>query len=51
MTRIIDDWGLRYPGVKKVEHVYFYAVPFSNEDTRRNYLNRAYELGRGFAEA
>ena len=22
MTRIIDEWGLRYPGVKKVEHVY-----------------------------
>ena len=26
MRRIIDDWGLRYPGVKHVEHVYFYGA-------------------------
>jgi putative NADPH-quinone reductase len=29
MTRIIDDWGLRYPGVKKVEHVYFLSDTFN----------------------
>jgi len=51
MRHVIDEWGLRYPGVKKVEHVYFYGVAFSNEDTRRDYLSRAYELGRTFAEA
>ena len=51
MTHVIDEWGLQYPGVKKVEHVYFYGVPFANEDTRREYLHRAYELGRGFAES
>ncbi len=51
MTRIIDDWGLRYPGVKNVEHVYFYATPFSDEDTRRRFLERAYTLGREFAAA
>jgi NAD(P)H dehydrogenase (quinone) len=49
MTRVIDDWGLRYPGVKKVEHVYFYGVPVADEQTRRGYLERAYELGRHFA--
>lgn len=48
MSRIIDDWGLRYPGVKKVEHVYFYRVPVVDEETRRGYLERAYRLGRDF---
>ena len=49
MARIIDDWGLRYPGVRKVEHVYFYGVPIVDDDTRRGYLERAYNLGRQFA--
>jgi hypothetical protein len=26
MSRIIADWGLRYPGAKNVEPVYFYEV-------------------------
>jgi NAD(P)H dehydrogenase (quinone) len=25
MTTVIDDFGLRYPGVKEVDHVYFYG--------------------------
>jgi NAD(P)H dehydrogenase (quinone) len=49
MTRIIDDWGLRYPGVKKVEHIYFYQVPSTDDETRRSYLERAYQLGRDFS--
>lgn len=49
MARIIDEWGLRYPGVKKVEHVYFHRVPVADVETRRSYLGRAYELGRQFA--
>jgi NAD(P)H dehydrogenase (quinone) len=49
MARIIDDWGLRYPGVKSVEHVYFYGVPIADESTRRRYLERAYQLGKEFA--
>jgi NAD(P)H dehydrogenase (quinone) len=49
MTRIIDDWGLRYPGVKKVEHVYFYRVPTADDETKRGYLERAYRLGQEFA--
>ena len=48
MTRIIDDWGLRYPGVKNVEHVYFYNVPTTDDETRRGYLKRAFDLGRKF---
>lgn len=50
MTRIIDDWGLRYPGVRKVEHVYFYRVPVADDETRRGYLERAYKLGKEFAQ-
>ena len=49
MTRIIDDWGLRYPGVKQVEHVYFYRVPVVDDETRRSYLERSYQLGREYA--
>jgi NAD(P)H dehydrogenase (quinone) len=51
MTRIIDDWGLRYPGVKNVEHVYLYEVAIADEQLLREYLRRAYELGRDFAVA
>jgi len=49
MTTMIDDWGLRYPGIHEVEHVYFYAVPVVDDDTRRSYLDRAYRLGKEFA--
>ncbi len=49
MTRIIDDWGLRYPGIKKVEHVYFYRPFVVDDETRRGYLERAYTLGKEFA--
>ncbi|OGO65250.1 MAG: hypothetical protein A2029_14195 [Chloroflexi bacterium RBG_19FT_COMBO_47_9] len=48
MTRIIDEWGLRYPGVKRVEHVYFYGVPVVDDETRRGYLERSYKLGKEF---
>jgi NAD(P)H dehydrogenase (quinone) len=51
MTRIIDDWGLRYPGVKRVEHVYFYGVPVVDSETRRSYLERSYKLGTEFSQS
>ena len=49
MTRIIDDWGLRYPGVKKVEHVYFYRAAIADRETLQGYLERAYQLGKEFS--
>ena len=49
MTRIIDDWGLRYPGVKYVEHVYFYEVAIAEAPLLQDYLRRARALGRDFA--
>lgn len=51
MTRVIDDWGLRYPGVKKVEHVYFYRAAVADEKTRQGFLERAYVLGKDYAVA
>jgi len=51
MTRIIDDWGLRYPGVKRVEHVYFYKAAVVDSKTRKGYLEQAYKLGKEFAQA
>ena len=49
MSRIIDDWGLRYPGVKHVEHVYFYEVAIAEPRRLQEYLRRARQLGRDFA--
>jgi NAD(P)H dehydrogenase (quinone) len=49
MRRLIDDFGFRYPGIKKVEHVYFYSVGAVDAATRQNYLQQAYGLGREFA--
>jgi NAD(P)H dehydrogenase (quinone) len=46
MTTIIDNWGLRYPGIKKVEHVYFYHVDDNNS---QGYLQQAYLLGKDFS--
>ncbi len=46
MTTIIDNWGLRYPGIKRVEHVYFYHV---DDDNSQAYLQQAYQLGKEFS--
>jgi NAD(P)H dehydrogenase (quinone) len=48
MTRLMGDWGLRYPGIRTVEHVFFYAVNGASDEVRRGYLDRAYTLGRYF---
>jgi NAD(P)H dehydrogenase (quinone) len=50
VRRIVDDWGLRYPGVRKVEHVYFYRAAVAEEATLRQYLQEAFSLGMRFAE-
>jgi NAD(P)H dehydrogenase (quinone) len=48
MRVLIDEFGFHYPGIEKVEHVYFYAVYGADDETRRGYLDRAYRLGREF---
>ena len=51
MEKLIDEWCLRYPGIQKVEHVYFYAVYGADDTTRQGYLRRAYLLGKEFEQA
>ena len=48
MDRTIDEWTFRYPGIKTVDHVYFYSAAAAPPDTIHRYLARAYELGRDF---
>lgn len=47
--RVIDDWSLRYPGIGRVDHVYFYAATSASPEIIGRYLDQAYELGRTFA--
>ncbi|HSN34328.1 MAG TPA: NAD(P)H-dependent oxidoreductase [Ideonella sp.] len=51
MTRLIDDFALRYPGIREVRHEYFYAVHGADAPTLARYLERARTLGRDFALA
>jgi NAD(P)H dehydrogenase (quinone) len=48
MRLLIDEFSLRYPGIARVEHEWFYAVTMADEATRRRDLERAYQLGREF---
>jgi len=48
MGKLIDDFGFRYPGIKEVEHVYFYSVGVVGPDTRKGYLQEAYRLGKEY---
>jgi NAD(P)H dehydrogenase (quinone) len=48
MRMVIDQFTLTYPGIKKVEHEFFYAVHGADDETRRRYLERARSLGRDF---
>jgi NAD(P)H dehydrogenase (quinone) len=48
MGRLMDDWCLRFPGVKDVQHVYFHAVHDGNDEARHANLAEAYRLGREF---
>ena len=51
MKTLMDDFGFRYPGIKDVEHVYFYSVGAVDAPTRRIYLQQAYQLGREFVSS
>lgn len=48
MTRLVDEYALRFPGVQRVEHEYFHAVHGADEAQRQAWLERAYRLGREF---
>jgi NAD(P)H dehydrogenase (quinone) len=49
MTKLIDEFALHYPGIKTVKHEYFHAVNMADEKTLKCYLERAYQLGKEFA--
>jgi NAD(P)H dehydrogenase (quinone) len=48
MKLLVDEYALRYPGIKQVDHEFFHAVNGADDATRRAYLDRAYQLGRDF---
>lgn len=48
MDKILVDWGLKMPGVERAEHVYFHAPLAVGDEVRRDYLAKAYKLGREF---
>ena len=49
ITRLIDEFALQFPGIREVQHEFFYAVYGANAATREDYLGRAYALGHDFA--
>jgi NAD(P)H dehydrogenase (quinone) len=49
MRKLIDEFALHYPGIRTVEHEYFYAVNMADEKILQKYLDRAYRLGKEFA--
>jgi NAD(P)H dehydrogenase (quinone) len=48
MRLLLDEFGLRFPGVKEVRRVFFHAVYGADDAARRGYLEQAYRLGREF---
>jgi NAD(P)H dehydrogenase (quinone) len=46
MEKTIDDWGLKYPGIDKVDHIYFHAILAVGAEMRRKYLDIAYLKGK-----
>ena len=50
MARIIDDWGLRYPGVKNVEQeTYLYGARSPTRSAAPGSTGGARQLGRDLA--
>ena len=45
---LVDEFAMRYPGIKHVEREYFYAVHDTDSAKLRRYLERAHQLGREF---
>lgn len=49
MRKLIDEWAFQYPGIRSVQHEYFYAVNLADRTTLEGYLERAYRLGQEFS--
>jgi NAD(P)H dehydrogenase (quinone) len=48
MHTILCEWGLKMAGVQEAQHVFFYAVLAADDESRRQYLQQAYSLGKEF---
>ena len=48
MELVVDSWGFKFPGIKTVDHRYFWAVPSVGADVRKRYLDDAHQLGLGY---
>ncbi len=46
MEKLIDDWGLKYPGIEQVDHIYFHSILSVGQETRKKYLEIAYLKGK-----
>ena len=46
MEKTIDEWSLRFPGVQKVDHLYFHSILSVTPETRKKYLQIAYLKGK-----
>jgi len=46
MENTIDNWSLKYPGVEKVDHIYFHSILSVSNETRKKYLEIAYLKGK-----
>ena len=46
MEKTIDDWSLKYPGIEKVDHVFFHSILSVSAETRAKYLETAYLKGK-----
>ena len=45
---ITDEYILKGCGVQHVDHVFFYGVPLVNDDTRKKFLEKSYQMGKEF---
>jgi NAD(P)H dehydrogenase (quinone) len=50
MRRLVDEFALRYPGIRQVQREVFYAVYGADEEAIRRHLERAYLLGLHFSQ-
>ena len=46
MEKSIDDWSFKYPGIEKVDHIYFHSILAVSDETRKKYLQIAYLKGK-----
>jgi NAD(P)H dehydrogenase (quinone) len=46
ITKTIDDWSLKYPGINDVDHIFFHSILSASAETRKKYLEIAYLKGK-----